>query len=305
MAKHHHPDHHHPLPARYALPVALALTLGFAAVEAAAGLWSGSLALLGDAGHMLTDATALGLAAAAAIWSRRPPSSSHSFGLARLEVLAGLFNAGFMIALVLGLVWSAVSRLIAPAPVHGDTVIGVAAAGLVLNLAVAAVLLRGERNLNTRAALLHVMGDALGSVAALASGLIIHFTGWLPADALLTLFISALILVSSLRLAREAVHTLLEGVPPGVSLPDVGRRMAAVSGVVSVHDLHIWSIASDRIALSAHVVLKNEAAWRGVLEAVRGVLHDEFGIHHATLQPEGLPQEAIPLDKVRASLHGQ
>jgi cobalt-zinc-cadmium efflux system protein len=304
MSGHSHSAHRHDSPAHSALPLALVLTLGFAGVEAAAGIWAGSLALLGDAGHMLTDAAALGFAAVAGRLSRRPPSHSHSFGLARLEVLAGLFNAGFMIALVLGLIWGAVARLLAPQPVQGGTVIWVAAAGLVLNLGVAGILLPGKRDLNTRAALLHVMGDALGSVAALASGLVIRYTGWIQADPLLTLFISLLILVSSLRLAREAVHTLLEGVPPELSLPEVGGRMAAVTGVISVHDLHIWSITSGRVALSAHVVVKDEGEWRSVLEAVRRTLRDEFDIHHATLQPEARAEQAIPLDEVKASLRG-
>jgi len=304
MAEHHaHHSHHEHLPAgSRALPLALAFTLGFAAVEAASGLWAGSLALLGDAGHMLTDSLALALAAVAARLSRRPPSHLHSFGLARIEVLAALVNAGFMVALVLGLAWGAAMRLVEPRPVHGEVVAWVAAAGLVLNLVVASVLMRGERTLNTRAALLHVAGDALGSVAALASGLVISYSGWTRADPLLTLFIGALILVSTVRLAREAVHTLLEGVPSEISLPEVGRRMAAVAGVVSVHDLHIWSIASTRIALSAHVVLKNENDWRDVLPALRTLLHDEFDIDHATLQPEAIAVEAIPVGEVAAAL---
>lgn len=300
---HHHHHHHEHLPAgSRALPLALTLTLAFAAVEAASGLWAGSLALLGDAGHMLTDSLALGLAAVAAYLSQRPPSHLHSFGLARIEVLAALVNAGFMVALVLGLAWGAALRLVDPQPVRGEVVTWVAAAGLLLNLVVAWMLMRGERTLNTRAALLHVAGDALGSVAALASGVVISHTGWTRADPLLTLFIGALILVSTLRLAREAVNTLLEGVPMEISLPEVGRRMAAVAGVVSVHDLHIWSIASNRIALSAHVVLRNENDWRAVLPKLRTLLHDEFAIDHPTLQPEAIAAEAIPVGEVAAAL---
>lgn len=300
---HHHHHHHEHLPAdSRALPLALTLTLAFAAVEAASGLWAGSLALLGDAGHMLTDSLALGLAAVAAYLSRRPPSHLHSFGLARIEVLAALVNAGFMVALVLGLAWGAALRLVDPQPVRGEVVTWVAAAGLLLNLVVAWMLMRGERTLNTRAALLHVAGDALGSVAALASGVVISHTGWTRADPLLTLFIGALILVSTLRLAHEAVNTLLEGVPMEISLPDVGRRMAAVAGVVSVHDLHIWSIATNRIALSAHVVLKNQNDWHDILARLQALLRDEFAIDHATLQPEAIAAEVISVGKVAAAL---
>lgn len=289
MAHHHH-GHEHPHGHGHShpntLPWAFAATLGFAGVEVLAGLWAGSLALVSDAGHMLTDSLALGLAAAAGRLARRPPSVRHSFGLQRVEVLAALANAGFMLALVLSVVWHAVARLIEPQPVHGATVIGVAAVGLALNIAVAWLLARGSRDLNTRAALLHVMGDMLGSVAALAAGMVIELTGWMPIDPLLSLFISALILVSTLRLAREAVHTLLEGVPQELSLPEVGRRLAAVPGVVSVHDLHIWSLSSQRPILTAHVVLKDLGQWDQLLPEILTLLRREFRIEHATLQPE-------------------
>jgi cobalt-zinc-cadmium efflux system protein len=203
-----------------------------------------------------------------------------------VEVLAALANAGFMLALVLGVAWNAVARLIQPQPVHGAAVIGVAAAGLAINIAVAWLLARGARDLNTHGALLHVMGDMLGSVAALAAGMVIELTGWMPIDPLLSLFISALILVSTLRLAREAVHTLLEGVPQELSLPEVGRRLASVPGVVSVHDLHIWSLSSRRPILTAHVVLKDLGQWDELLPEILTLLRREFHIEHATLQPE-------------------
>lgn len=298
---HGHPSHPNSGTSARALPLALVLTLAFAAVEAVAGWWAGSLALLGDAGHMLTDGLALALATAAARLARTPPSHRLSFGLARIEVLAALANAGFMLALVIVLAWNAAGRLVAPRPVAGEIVTWVAAAGLALNLGVAWILMRGGRDLNTRAALLHVLGDAFGSVAALASGLIIHFTGWTQADPLLTLFIGALILASTLRLAREALHTLLEGVPLGISLPEVGRRMASVEGVISVHDLHIWSIASQRVALSAHVVLRRADEWPQLLEQLRLVLHEEFDIDHVTLQPEPPPVAVVRLTRGPAS----
>ena len=165
-------------------------------------------------------------------------------------------------------------------------VTAVALLGLVINLGVAWLLAHGESTLNTRAALLHVMGDLLGSVAALASGLVIQYTGWTPADPLLSLFICALILFSTLRLAREAVHTLLEGVPQGLTLQEVGQRMAAVEGVESVHDLHIWSLSSRHAALSAHVVVHDLEAWPRILAALLERLQADFEIGHATLQPE-------------------
>lgn len=286
---HAHHQHDHARADAAVLPPAFAVTLLYAGVEAGAGWWAGSLALLSDAGHMLTDALALAIAAGAAWAARRPPTARLTFGLQRIEILAALGNAGFMLAVILGIAWSAIDRLLHPAPVHGATVTAVALVGLLVNVGVAWLLMRGEPTLNTRAALLHVLGDLAGSLAALAAGLLVQTTGWTPADPLLSLFICALILHSTLRLAREAVHALLEGVPPGLSLQEVGRRMAAVEGVVSVHDLHIWSLSSQRTALSAHVVVRDLAAWPHTLEELVRLLQEEFAIGHATLQPEPPP----------------
>ncbi|ANQ84586.1 putative cobalt-zinc-cadmium resistance protein [Azoarcus olearius] len=290
--EHAHGHHHHHTASRW-LPLALALTLGFAAVEALAGLWSGSLALLGDAGHMVTDAMALGLAALAARIALRPASTRHSFGLPRVEALAALANSLFMLALVAALLWQAAARLAAPRDISGETVTLVALAGLALNLAVAWLLTRGEGDLNTRGALLHVLGDLLGSVAALASGLVIQFTGWVTIDPLLTMLICGLILASTLSLLKQVVHTLLEGVPDHLSLPEVGQAMAQVEGVRSVHDLHIWSLDSRQAALSAHVVLGDSSTWPAVLARQQRLLSERFGIGHVTLQPE-LPA-TVPL----------
>jgi cobalt-zinc-cadmium efflux system protein len=295
MARGHHHDHPHH--GHAFLPLALAVTLLYAGVEAGAGWWAGSLALLSDAGHMLTDALALAIAAGAAWAARRPPTARLTFGLQRIEILAALGNAGFMLAVILGIAWNAVDRLLHPAPVHGAAVTAVALVGLMVNIGVAWLLAHGESTLNTRAALLHVLGDLAGSVAALASGLVIQTTGWTPADPLLSLLICALILHSTLRLAREAVHALLEGVPPGLNLQEVGRRMAAVEGVVSVHDLHIWSLSSRRSALSAHVVVRDLAAWPRILDDLARALHDDFDIAHATLQPEPLRPALYAIDE--------
>jgi len=297
----HHHGHHHgaAAPARR-LYAALVLTGAFALVEVAGGFWSGSLALLGDAGHMLSDSGALALAAFASWVARRPPSVRHSYGLARAEVLAALFNALLMLAVVTVLVVEAIARLQAPRPVAGEVVVVIAAVGLAVNLLVLMVLSRGAQDLNTRGALLHVFGDLLGSVAALIAGAVIHFTGWLPIDPLLSLLIAALILVSTLRLLREALHVLMEGVPRDLDLDAVGRELAAVPGVVSVHDLHIWTVGSAGPALSAHVVVKDLGAWMPVLERLRALLASRYGIEHTTLQPELAPGLAAvaPLTRV-------
>ncbi|ROR34761.1 cation diffusion facilitator family transporter [Inmirania thermothiophila] len=277
--------------------VSLALILGFAAVEAAAGWWAGSLALMADAGHMLSDAGALAVAALAAWIARRPPSLRHSYGLGRAEVVAALLNGFAMVALVIGLVVAAVRRLHDPQPVAGGTVMAVAAAGLAVNVVVALRLSHGGHDLNVRAALLHVVGDLLGSVAALLSGAVVHFTGWTPIDPLLTLLIAGLILFSTVRLLLEALHVLLEGVPHHLDLAEVGRAMAAHPGVASVHDLHIWSLGSGQVALSAHVVVRDLAAWLEVLQGLQRMLAERYGIGHVTLQPEpdghGVPLAAL------------
>jgi len=287
---HPHGNHHRPNSQRL-LTLAVGLTLGYAIVEAVGGWLSGSLSLLSDAGHMLTDSTALGLAALAAWMARRPPSLRHSYGLGRLETLAALFNALLMLALLAAVSAAAVARLLDPPPVRGGIVTWVALVGLFVNIAAAWLLMGGRGNVNVRAALLHVMGDLLGSVAALISGVVILYTGWTPIDPILSLFIAVLILVSSLRLLREVLHTLLEGVPAHLNLEEVGRAMAGVDGVLSVHDLHIWLLSAETSALSAHVVLRRIDGWEPVLGRLRDLLAERYGIAHVTLQPE--PVETI------------
>ncbi len=281
-----HGHHHHAPSSQRRLIAALALTLSFAGVEAVAGWWSGSLALLGDAGHMLTDSLALGLAAAASMLANRPPSKRHSYGLGRTEILAALANALVMLLLVALISAEAVKRLQEPVAVQGLAVIGVAAIGLGVNLVAAWLLAGGRDNLNVRAALLHVMGDLLGSVAALVSGVVILYTDWTTIDPILSLIIVGLILFSSLRVLREALHALMEGVPPQFDLAEVGRALAAVEGVESVHDLHIWSLSASHSALSAHVVLRDAADWPEILDALEALLRERFRIEHFTLQPE-------------------
>lgn len=275
----HSGQHHH-------LTGALALTLGFALVELLAGLWSGSLALISDSGHMLTDSSALGLAAFAAWLASKPPSGRHTYGLVRAEVLAALVNALLMLALIGFIAHEAWQRLAQPQTVDGGVVTAVAFIGLLVNLGVAWSLSRGERTLNTRAALIHVMGDILGSVAALIAGLVITFTGWTPIDPLLSLLVAGLILVSALRLLVEAMHVLLEAVPEHIDVEAVSADLDRIEGVVSVHDLHIWTLSSGKIAMSAHLDVFHLEAWPRVLAAARELLHERYQIGHVTLQPE-------------------
>ncbi len=284
---HHHHHHHHRGEATgRILWLATGLTLGYAGVEAGVGWWAGSLALVADAGHMLNDAAALALAAVAAWLARRPVSARHSYGFGRAEFLAALVNSLGLLVLVAWIAVSAINRLREPQPVMGEAVSLAAVVGLGINVLVAWLLGRGAQNLNTRAASLHVLGDLLGSVAALLSGVMIAFTGWTPIDPLLSLGIGALIVVSGFRLLREALHGLMEGTPFDLAPEDIGRALATVPGVASVHDLHVWSVGSERVMLTAHLIVRDLHQWESVLDACRALLVERFGIHHATLQPE-------------------
>ncbi len=269
-----------------ALRLAAAVTVAFALVEALGGWWTGSLALLSDAGHMLTDAAALALSAAAAWMARRPPSERHSYGLGRAEVLAALANAAAMLLIVLGLAYEAIVRLGSPQPVNGAPAALIALGGLVLNVWVMGRLAPHHHDMNARAARLHVLGDALGSVAALVSGTVIALGGWNVIDPIASLVICGLIGVSGIRLLRESLHALMEGVPHGLSVEEIGAEMMRVEGVQSVHDLHVWTLSGSRAALSAHVMVRSLHQWEKVLHALQTRLHEKFGIDHVTLQPE-------------------
>jgi cobalt-zinc-cadmium efflux system protein len=187
---------------------------------------------------------------------------------------------------VIGIVVEAIGRLQTPRPISGMTVMAIAAVGLAVNIVALFILSHGAEDINTRGALLHVFGDLLGSIAALIAGAVIYFTGWMPIDALLSLLICALILASTLRLLREALQVLMEGVPHHIDLNDVGRNLAALPGVISVHDLHIWTPASGAPALSAHIVVDDLGSWMQTLEASRALLSTRYRIEHVTLQPE-------------------
>jgi cobalt-zinc-cadmium efflux system protein len=286
--EHPHPHHHTHRHSHneHVLLWPLILVLGFAVVEAVGGWYTGSLALLGDAGHMFSDAAALGLAWLGAWVAARPASHKHSYGLLRAEIIVALVNGLLMLLVVAWIVYEAIERLQVPEAVHGLEVMVIAGLGLVVNIVVAMRLHGHQHNLNNRAALLHVMGDLLGSVAALVAGAVIYFTGWMPIDPILSLFISALILVSTLRLLREVLHVLMEGVPHHIELDKVSARLAAIPKVHEVHSVHVWALSSEVTALSAHVVLEDINAWHEVLTACRTVLQAEFDIDHVTLQPE-------------------
>ena len=257
--------------------------------EAVGGWFANSLALIADAGHMLTDVGALTLTLAAIWFAGRPATSKKTYGYYRLEILAAFVNGIVLVLLSLGVIYEAFERWQAPSEVKGMQMTLIAVGGLIVNI-IAAVLLHSDHkhDLNMRGAWLHVMGDMLGSVAAIIAGALIIAFGWLWADAVSSVLISAIIIVGAWRLIVESVNVLLEGTPPHINLSAVEQAIVGTPGVANVHDLHVWTISSGMEALSAHISHDDSVAHSELLAAVRVKLHDHFGIDHLTIQMESL-----------------
>ncbi|HTE19194.1 MAG TPA: cation diffusion facilitator family transporter, partial [Armatimonadota bacterium] len=269
------------------LATVLALTAGFMVVEALAGFWTGSLALLADAGHMLTDVAALALALFALWFSRRAAPSCLTFGYLRFEILAALVNSIALLGITGYIFVEAWDRLSNPAPIQSSQMLGVAIVGLAVNLVSLRILSHGGgHSLNERGALLHVLGDALGSVGAIAAAVLIGAYGWQWADAVASALIGLLILRSTWELLREALNVLMEGTPVHLSVREVHDVMLAVPGVREVKDLHVWSLASGFDALSAHVVVPETESSDCARAELKAVLRERFHIEHTTLEVE-------------------
>ena len=272
---------------RRRLSIILALTTLYMFAEFFGGLWTGSLALLADSGHMLADVAALMLALLAVWFSSRPATPSKTFGYYRLEILAALVNGAGLVLISFFIFYEAYSRWSAPPHVRSGAMIMVATGGLAVNL-VCARLLHHERHddLNVRGAWLHIVGDALGSIGAMAAGALIAVFGWNAADPLISVFIGLLIVWSSWNLIRDATNVLLEGTPAHINLAAVEAAILETEGVSNVHDLHIWTITSGREALSAHVIHAYSITPPVLLKELRDKLHDRFGVDHLTIQME-------------------
>ena len=264
----------------------LLLTAAFMVVEAVGGWLSGSLALLADAGHMLTDVGAIGLSLVTSVIGARPADERKTYGYRRWEILAALVNGAALFGIAAWIVVEAIQRIGSPPPVRAGLLLAVASAGLLVNVVALSILHGGHHhNLNTRGAYLHILGDLLGSAAAIAAGLIILLTGWTLADPILSIGVALLILVGAWRLVRESTDVLLESVPRGVSMAEVQSRMLAVPGVSAVHDLHVWTVTSGLVAMSGHAVVPDLAGHPAALEGIRAQLA-ELGIGHVTIQLE-------------------
>jgi cobalt-zinc-cadmium efflux system protein len=275
------------------LKIALGLTSVYMFAEAIGGWLVNSLALLADAGHMLTDVAALSLTLAAIWFAAKPATAKKTFGYYRLEILAAFINGVALVALSLFVIYEAYERWAEPPEIRGAWLTAIAVGGLVINL-ICAWLLHGDHahDLNMRGAWLHVVGDALGSVTAIVAGVLIVAFGWFWADAVCSVLISLIIVYSAWNLIKESVNVLLEGTPAHINLKAVEEAIRKTENVADVHDLHVWTITSGMHALSVHVIYENTVSQANLLKKIRARLHDEFGIDHLTIQMETLEEEA-------------
>lgn len=293
---HHHHDHpHRGLSNERRVAIAMWITGGFMVVEAAGGVLSGSLALIADAGHMLTDTGALALAWLAVRLARRPADDARSYGYHRAEILAAFLNGVVMLALSAWIVVEAIGRIAQPLPVLGTPMLLVALGGLAVNTLSFVMLHGAHRSLNLRGAALHVLGDLLGSVAAIAAAVVILATGFMPIDPLLSILVALLILASAWRVTRDAAHILMEGTPQGLEPEAISTDLIEhVEGVAGVHHVHAWSLTPGHSLVTLHAQLTPDADAHVALAGIRARLASRFGVGHATIQIE--PGECVDID---------
>ena len=269
--------------------IVLVLVTIYMVAEVIGGLLTNSLALIADAGHMLSDAGALALSLFAIWIAKRPPTPQHTYGYYRTEILAALINGATLVAISFYIFYEAYHRFGEPPHVQGALMMGIASGGLLINLLGLWILSGGrEESLNVRGAWLHVLTDALGSVGAIVAGALIWAFGWNWVDPAVSVIIGLLVIFSSWHLLRETVNVLMEGAPGHIDVDGVRDTIRAVPGVLEVHDLHVWTITSGMVSLSAHVVVERDRYDQRVLTAVRESLHDQYGIDHVTIQLERL-----------------
>lgn len=271
------------------LKLGLVLNTGFTIIEFIAGIFSGSLALISDAGHNLTDALSLVITFFAQKVSRRDANLEHTYGYGRVTILAALTNGLILFLLAIYIFYEAFNRFLNPEPVNGIVIAGVALIGLIINLSVAYLFKNETHDLNIKSAYLNMLFDALASVGALIAGIIVYFTGLTIFDPLISVLIGVLLLKSSIGVAKEAVHVLLEGVPEGMDMEDVKKCIKDSSSLIkNVDDLHVWAISSQNFALSCHIVIEEESLQKSlqIVAKVKEELHEKFRIDHATIETE-------------------
>lgn len=294
MGHHHdhgdgHGHHHHGKGAsKRALLVSFVIITLFLIVEVIGGFLTNSLALLSDAGHMLSDASALLLSLIAIHIAARPPTAKRTFGLQRFEILAALINGVTLVVISLIIFWEAYQRLFDPPQVASGKMIIIATIGLLANIAAAFVLMRGDYkdNVNVRSAFLHVLGDLLGSVGAIIGGILMWSFGWYIADPLISVIVAVLILLSAWRVTKDSVNILLESTPSRIDSTEVESKLNQLAGVTKVHDLHIWTVTSGFDSLTCHLIVEDGLPSYPILNEALELLQHEFGISHATIQIE-------------------
>ncbi|MDX8364718.1 cation diffusion facilitator family transporter [Cytobacillus sp. IB215665] len=259
-------------------------------IEVIGGVLTNSLALLSDAGHMLSDAAALGLSFLAMKFGEKQPTLEKTFGYRRFEILAALLNGVTLVIISIYIFWEAYNRLLAPPHVISKGMLIISSIGLLVNIIVAFILLKGDTsdNLNIRSAFLHVLGDLLGSVGAIIAALLIMFFGWNLADPIASVVVAILIIISAWRVTRDSLHILMEGSPPGVDVGDIKEQLLSISHVIDVHDLHVWAISSDFLSLSCHIKIGDCDNYERVLNEATKLLKDKYHINHTTIQIDHL-----------------
>lgn len=273
------------------LKLVLIITALFMIVEAVGGIFTNSLALLGDSVHMLTDIAALGLSLVAFMVSSRPATLKKTFGFYRFEILAAFVNGIFLVVLSLVIIWQAYGRFWSPEPIKAPEMIGIASLGLIVNLVGAWVLTRGgdgHNHLNMQGALFHVIGDALGSVGAIVAGLLVYYYEVNRADPIVSVIVALIIIVSAFKLISDTTHVILEGVPHHLDIDEIQETLRKVQDVLEVHDLHVWSITSGMVSLSVHIVAKESDSCfhHDLLLRIRKTLKEIYNIDHVTIQIE-------------------
>ncbi|WP_312475674.1 cation diffusion facilitator family transporter [Neobacillus sp.] len=291
MGHHHHHGHSHGhshTGNKKALLSSFILIAAFMVVEVIGGFLTNSLALLSDAGHMLSDAAALGLSFFAIKLGEKQVSQEKTYGYKRFEIIAAALNGLTLIVISLIIFYEAIRRFFAPPEVQSTGMLVISIIGLLVNIIAAWILMQGDKdeNLNVRSAFLHVLGDMLGSVGAIVAALLIMFFGWGIADPIASVIVAALILVSGFRVTKDSFHILMEGAPTQIDINQVKKELGRIPLVKEVHDLHIWTITSGYPVLSCHVTISDEGIHDEILSQSQRILHDEFQIEHSTIQVE-------------------
>lgn len=297
---HHHGHNHGHSGNKQGLLIALGITASIMVLEFVGGLWTNSLALLSDSGHMLSDAGALALSLLALWFTAKPSSARLSFGFHRIEILAALFNAVTLFVIAGLIIWEAFERFLHPSAVASGSMMLIACIGLIANLLSAWSLMRKgdvEGNLNLRSAYLHILGDALGSVGAIVAGAVMLLFGWYAADPIISIIVSLLILRGAWGVLKSTLHILMEGTPNAISLAAVKQVLEEIDGVVDVHDLHVWTITSGIEAMSCHLLIADDRDSQAILQQGITVIEKRFGITHTTIQIEKstISHQALPV----------